>query len=204
MTLEASASTLAAFSQAITESINKSLTESINKSLDKKIDSMESNMNAKFENIKEELSEFKRDQTNTLDKMMDTLVTRQETFEAANDEKLKALETSMKQRQSDSEKRNDSQLHLIQEQLTSLSATVEQLPHVHRAQQLPPHPALLPQPHFLPEKSYSAAIATETPAVVYNEVQLESIKDIINNVKYIVGFTPIKMKQMSIFTYFEL
>ena len=86
---------------------------------------------------------------------------------------------------------------MIQEQLTRLSATVEHFPHLNRAQELPnahavpPHPALLPQPHFLPEKSYSAAIATETPAVVYNKVQLESIKDIVNNAKHIVGFAPI-------------
>ena len=102
MAHESSISTLSAFSQAMTKSINKSL------------NTKENNMNANFENIKEELVDFKREQTNTLDKMMVTLSNRQETFAAVSDDKMKTLETTMTQRPDASVKRKESQLNIMQ------------------------------------------------------------------------------------------
>ena len=96
---------LASFSQAVTESVNKAM--------DKRIDVMEGNMGNKFDNIKLEIAQFKKEQTESfeatlksgMDEIMDTIVKRQDAFEATSDKKFKAFENSINERQEDTEKK---------------------------------------------------------------------------------------------------
>ena len=188
--------TLAAFSHAVTESMNRAL--------DNKFDRMEEKMSSKFDNIKEELVQFKTDQTESLEAtlkggMNDILVklsSRQESFEAASDKTFKAFEISMNEKQDANEKKSEARLQVMESQLTTLNDTVKQLPLLLKASQQPhpltpsgpPHPAFLPQPQF---PSVTAAISgmgatqTRSSEPAFNSEQLKTIRDIVSNAKYL-------------------
>ena len=129
--------TLAAFSQAVTKSMNEAL--------DKKFDMMEEKISSKFDNIKEELGQFKTDQTESLeatlkggmDEILVKLSERQESFEAASDLKIKAFENSVNEKQDANEKKSEARFLVMESQLTSLNATVHHLPQLLKATHQP-------------------------------------------------------------------
>ena len=192
--------TLAAFSQAVTKSMNEAL--------DKKFDMMEEKISNKFDNIKEELGQFKTDQTESLeatlkggmDEILVKLSERQESFEAASDLKFKAFENSMNEKQDANEKKSEARLQVMESQLTSLNATVQHLPQLLKASQQPhipsspPNPAFLPQPHFPSATTAISAMRTaqtRSSEPTFNSDQLMTIRDIVSKAKYIVGLGPI-------------
>ena len=93
---DSNAALLASFSQAVTESMNKAL--------DKRIDMLEGNMSSKFDNIKLEIAQVKKEQAESfeatlksgMDGIMDTIAKRQEAFEATSDKRSKAFENSIR------------------------------------------------------------------------------------------------------------
>ena len=187
--------TLAAFSQAITEA------------MDKRMDRMEENMGNKVDSLKHDFTDFKKEQTETIqasikngmDEVMTTMVNRQDAFESQSDEKLKALENTMCERQTSSESRSDLRFERIENQLSTLTSTFPLLKsqqHPYSASLQPgtkrpyngspagpPHPAQLPQPAFPSYQSENTGRTQPKPAHVFSDEQTTLIKSIVHDAR---------------------